>query len=462
MKVRIEILSGARTGQRLEFEDPTVLRFGRHPSNDVAFDPEADRDASSRHAELRREGESLVLYDLGSSNGTKVSGAKVNGRVALHPGSEIEFGDGGPRCRVVFDEAAPGTVPPTMWKKGQPPQLDPKTGAKVGQRTVAMMIEQALAGARGGNRRLQIIAFGLGASLLMTLAGVVAFYKLRPPADVALRREMVKVMEQQRSAAVTERAELQKKLDEMAARLGKGGGSGGGSQVARANHDAIYLVTVRTEIQEEGFCSAFALKDGLLITNAHCVAAAEELRKRSGHIWVVQNGHPEVRYKVARMKRISGFRPGGSGISPDVGWLRLESDAALGTKVTLAPAAEYLAIGTGDAMYTYGFPGRLSDATAPEATFVEGVVGRITGIDGRVGDVKEAKLIQHSAFTSGGTSGSPIFNGAGHVVAVNTGGYAEESSAGKATEQVVSRSLPGYNFGMRVDLVEELLKEAED
>src|SRR5207247_1723580 len=173
--------------------------------------------------------------------------------------------------------------------------------------------------------------------------------------------------------------------------------------------DAIYLVAVRSPTaQEEGFCSAFAVSEVKLVTNAHCVAAAEELRKRGGQIVVVQNGHAATRFVVERMKRVRGFAPGGAVISPDVGWLQV--DGVLPARATLASAGEYAALATGDAMFTYGFPGRLADVAAPEATFVEGVIGRVTMLDGRAGDVAARQLIQHSAFTSGGTSGSPIFN----------------------------------------------------
>ena len=133
------------------------------------------------------------------------------------------------------------------------------------------------------------------------------------------------------------------------------------------------------------------------------------------------------------MRRVRGLRAAAAAvISPDVGWLKV--DGTLPAKVTLATASEYEALATGDPMFTYGFPGRLADVSAPEATFVEGVVGRITTLDGRAGDVKEPRLIQHSAFTSGGTSGSPIFNAAGHVVAVNTGGYVDKVAGARRVQ----------------------------
>lgn len=446
MKVVVDIVGGARAGQRLTFDAAKPIRFGRQPDCEVAFDPERDRDASGRHAELRLDGGQLWLYDLGSANGTRIGGQPV-AKTPLVPGAEIEFGAGGPRVRVQFEGGA--AIPPTLANPNARPAAPGTVGPKVGQRTVALMIEQALARARREPERLRLMVIALAALVLLSLGGVVVAYKLRPSADVAVRREMVKVMEQQRAAGDAERAALQKKLDELSGRLAHGGAQGG-ADIARANRGAVWLVAVRSPTgQEEGFCSAFAVSDDRLVTNAHCVVAAEELRRRGGQIVVVQNGNARLRFSVGQMKRIAGFRPGAGGISPDVGWLRV--DGKLPAKVQLAPAAEYQALATGDPMFTYGFPGRLADVSAPEATFVAGVIGRITTLDGRAGDVADLQLIQHSAFTSGGTSGSPIFNAAGHVVAVNTGGYVDQS-----------RTLAGYNFGMRIDLAEKLLSEADE
>jgi hypothetical protein len=47
---------------------------------------------SRRHASLVRTGASVLLKDLGSTNGTWVNGSKVDGEVALRPGDTVQFG----------------------------------------------------------------------------------------------------------------------------------------------------------------------------------------------------------------------------------------------------------------------------------------------------------------------------------------------------------------------------------
>jgi pSer/pThr/pTyr-binding forkhead associated (FHA) protein len=50
-----------------------------------------DPNASRRHAEIRRDGNDVVVVDLGSTNGTRVNGAPIRERV-LEDGDEIVIG----------------------------------------------------------------------------------------------------------------------------------------------------------------------------------------------------------------------------------------------------------------------------------------------------------------------------------------------------------------------------------
>lgn len=118
--IRIRQTFGAHSGRTREFNQD-VIRFGRQPANDIAFDPHADLDASGNHAEIRREAGQWILVDLGSRNGTLVQGRAVQ-RHVLSEGDEIEFGTGGPRVKVELNEpprrGAP-TAPPTPLDLGR-------------------------------------------------------------------------------------------------------------------------------------------------------------------------------------------------------------------------------------------------------------------------------------------------------------------------------------------------------
>lgn len=112
MRIVLDHVGGSRRGQRQEMTDLDRVRFGRHPDNEVTFDAHRDLDASSRHAELRRDGERFTLCDVGSSNGTFVDGERIN-EVGIEPGGllEVEFGNGGPRVRI-YVGADDDEVPP--------------------------------------------------------------------------------------------------------------------------------------------------------------------------------------------------------------------------------------------------------------------------------------------------------------------------------------------------------------
>jgi len=67
-------------------EEPVTI--GRTPECDVVL---SDTNVSRRHAEVRRQGEDFVLIDLGSTNGSKVNGARVREQ-PLNDGDEITLG----------------------------------------------------------------------------------------------------------------------------------------------------------------------------------------------------------------------------------------------------------------------------------------------------------------------------------------------------------------------------------
>jgi pSer/pThr/pTyr-binding forkhead associated (FHA) protein len=67
----------------------TSVTIGRSADRDFVID---DRTVSRHHATIRREGAYWVLVDLGSKNGTRVNGARVEGRALIKPGDEIGFG----------------------------------------------------------------------------------------------------------------------------------------------------------------------------------------------------------------------------------------------------------------------------------------------------------------------------------------------------------------------------------
>ena len=74
-------------GKRTVLSGSRVV-IGRSRDCDVTLD---DANVSRRHAELRREGASWVVADLGSTNGVKVNGRRVQEQ-PLSPGDEITLG----------------------------------------------------------------------------------------------------------------------------------------------------------------------------------------------------------------------------------------------------------------------------------------------------------------------------------------------------------------------------------
>lgn len=86
-RLRIETESGERTEVLLR---RALYDFGRAEGNLIRL---TDQNVSRLHARVRRDGGSLVVEDLGSSNGTYLNGERVAGQVSLETGDLVQIGD---------------------------------------------------------------------------------------------------------------------------------------------------------------------------------------------------------------------------------------------------------------------------------------------------------------------------------------------------------------------------------
>ena len=472
-----------------------VVRFGRAPDADVVFNADYDRDASAHHAEIRREDGRWILVDLQSRNGTFLRGQRLTDRAPLTSGDEITFGLKGPRVRLEYDAGAPAVAPrqasapqivaaparpvappsphrppaysaPAAPRPQSAPALveAPAAGKRVGQRTMAVMISSAVDAVRGrgpqhstqeltahidrqvdaataGQKRTTLFLAFLLICALAGLGGLILWSSQSTDDIDKLRSDLAKLPPED-----PRRKDIEGRLGS----LHPSNASFGRNLYDRSRKGVFMLAA-----GGEGFCTAFAVRPNILATNAHCIYAA---RRHPGSVVALENeGRAQTSYSVSSMTPHPGYRDSdANSLTPDVGIVTISGKSAI--VLDLATRDEIAGSGAGDDVYMIGFPGRLMDASNPAATFLAAHIGRVTTASGRPGAFAENWLIQHDAPTTAGTSGSPIFNGRGKVIGINAGGYLEgddETIAGKKTEVV--KASP-YKFGMRVDLLDAILK----
>lgn len=485
--LRLTVLSGARAGARLEIARP-VVRIGRAPDNDLAFDPNVDLDASAHHAEIRAEGGAWVLVDVGSRNGVFIphEGMRRVQQHRLAQNDQFQLGPHGPRVQVELLAPPPAQTqaaqtewapqpqqgytqpaqpayaqPPMAAPPGIPPMQPPPPAApKMGQQTLlahvgAMMQQQQ----RRGKSTVEIKAMveketrkatgtlkaiiGLLVLLVLVTGGTTIYYVVSHPAENPedLRKELEKL-----AMNDPKRKELEKKLAGLAGQDGNVG-----RRIYDENKNALFMLVAHhgKHYEKGGFCTAFAIKPRVLASNAHCVKAAEDFEDKGADIWAHLNesnkgGSDPKMFKVASHDGHPKYKHNGMQITPDVGLFTLEDDDAP-TTVKLADRKGLEKIGPGDALFVIGFPGRTMDEASPVAVFMFSHVGRVTDAAGQKAEsFGDAWLIQHEGQTTPGTSGSPIFDSEGRVVAINAGGLLESN------KQSV------YKYAMRVDLLKDI------
>ncbi len=84
----VERAPGHTPGMEYDLEGGAVL--GRGDQAEIRLE---DPFASSRHAQVVRQGGVMVLEDLGSTNGTYLNEELLAGPAPLHPGDRVRIGD---------------------------------------------------------------------------------------------------------------------------------------------------------------------------------------------------------------------------------------------------------------------------------------------------------------------------------------------------------------------------------
>lgn len=144
----------------------------------------------------------------------------------------------------------------------------------------------------------------------------------------------------------------------------------------------------------------------------------------------------------------------GSVLSPDIGLLVIDREF---TDVpSLLPREMAPELRVGQPVATMGFPGEVAafNTTVPLATFKDGTISALRPFRPDVVSVspENNRVVQHNLDLSGGTSGSPIFDHEGWIVAVNHAGT-EALVIDRNTGAPARVGRGNIGFGIRVDEV---------
>jgi len=454
VKAQFTFLSGARAGQVEAFRKG-YIGLGRHPLSDVRFDAERDLDVSSRHAAMVRKTDGFVLQDLGSRNGTFVNGKQINGDTPLKDGDVIGFGANGPALEfhvIEADGEAPSMAAaeglaermssPREMLRATPMAPRQSTGVRIRaevarqtaqlRRTTKVLIVLLLLVGTGftwmqldGRRRanelaalqaradsLMIESRDLTARFRTELQGVRDALKESQDETVRLRRELAASGGDAASMARL-RTELDAAERRQRALAGAVGGGVDYRAISHQNQDAVAIVLVEYNDGERFSGTAFAVdSNGTMVTNKH-ILIGEDGTKTPRRIGVIFSGSTQF------------WRAEMIGVSPevDIGVFRVAIKGGTPKVKGLARTRE--GIERGDPVAILGYPlgfdlpmeNRGGNPIA-EPTLTVGTVSKAL-----------TAVVQVDAYGAPGSSGSPVFDRNGNVIAVLYGG--ERESNGK-------------------------------
>ena len=104
--MQLVVQSGSEPGRTYDLANARKVVIGRQSGNDVVV---PDEQVSRKHAEVEERDGSLIVTDLGSSNGTFVNGTRISTPQTLRNGDTVQVGT--TVLRVVENQAGAATLP---------------------------------------------------------------------------------------------------------------------------------------------------------------------------------------------------------------------------------------------------------------------------------------------------------------------------------------------------------------
>jgi FHA domain/Trypsin-like peptidase domain len=451
------------------------VTIGRDAGCDLPLNGVAN--VSGKHARIDLTPAGAFLVDLHSTNGTFLNDRKIEGQEKLHKGDYIRLGHTGPSFRIAevdltnvqqarengrvlerrFEDdevSAPETVYPFGAKAADKNKATPmpplELPAPIGQTRLMVVSLQK------SNRKLTISAAAAVLALLF-VGGVTGLYFLWTTHQQAVQQ---KEQIARQKAADAKIAETDDRVVKVADKLTRDEEDTIYSRFA----ESVYHVAIYPDDNHVIYGTAFAItKEGKLATNGHITYPAAEALKAGRNVEVISHGGKHVFPVIAAVSHPQYINwPGGliEYQTPDVGILtvRLPVGEYLSNVTELASEEELRKLSPGAQLCYIGFPGWSDYASLKkvEPHIYKGGLTRLTTLKEESGDFPNLYLLQHDMASTGGASGSPIFNRDGKVVAIHNSGRTV-SAAGPGGHIT---SIPsGPSNGIRIDLLKDLLRE---
>ncbi len=455
MGLKVTYLSGDTKGRVLNFDSAKeTVTFGRGVGCDVQLPEELTKVSHSHFSLQAKPGTGTYQFVISREKPVIRHGRAVMDGEELGAMSEVQLSDdSGPRFMIERVDARASNA-----LKTEKLQTTTDIYGKV----------------RTEGSRLRMLSIAGALAVAVAAAG---WYFLREDTQVIAQNQ-----EQTSRQLADAQAELEAMRGEFRERLtGTSTATGDFTAVFEQSKASVYLVV---QLDKNGNATnsatawVVAKPDGqkVLATNSHVAALYYELTQipelAGGKLVVRSQVPPYDEIEIIEAIQHPGYNAfdqmyqalipqfNNGEVTPfyvapsyDVALLIAKEPERLAAPLTLATMEELNQLKPGQPVAFIGYPARNLigfDMEQPTSTFQQAVITSLTSFFLTKDEMGSGQLVQHSLPATGGASGSPIFNAAGHVVALLNAGNVDE--VGNPLAALV-------NYGQRADLLRELLED---